>query len=147
MGMPWDRAVCNGFGVSVFEEKRHLAQRVLEMGGRQDGWDAELSSDAVDFLCALAGRLSELLWNDDKRVDVPSRANLEARQALYDVTRVSAPGVLLAIAPWTRLPAGTIGDLHRASRPKVATALVPFIGRILRTWCEDELLVDIGKRA
>jgi hypothetical protein len=63
------------------------------------------------------------------------------------VSRRGAPGILCAIAPWTRLPAGTIGDLHRAGRPKVAEALIPFIGRILRSWCDDELLIDVSRRA
>src|SRR5262249_28369180 len=121
-GVPWDRAVRDGFGVAASSSTRSLADSVLAKGGREDAWNGEIGAAAEGFLCSLAERLGELLLKDDKRVDVAGRAKTEAREAIYGVSPIDAPAVLRAIAPWTHLPAGTIGDLHRACRPLLATA-------------------------
>jgi hypothetical protein len=136
--------VVDGFAVWAESTPVELARAVLQRAGREHAWDEEVPDVGVGFLCTLAERLAEILWKDDRRVDVRSRAVQEAKEALYGVDRMRAPGVLFTIAPWTRIPAGTIADLHRACRPKLAEALIPFIGRILRSWCEEERLTDIG---
>jgi hypothetical protein len=69
----------------------------------------------------------------------------EARATIEWVDRIDAPGILWGVAPWTHLPAGSIGDLHRACRPLLAKELIPMIENILRSWCDDELLVDVSQ--
>lgn len=145
--MPAGRALTEGFGSRAEEGGRPLAEEVLERGGLKDAWNADLTEPTIAFLGGVAHRLSELLWDDvDRRIDIAGRAKTEGRELIYRVNRLDAPGILYAIAPWTELPRGTIGDLHRACRPMVAAALVPFIGRVLKSWADRGIIEDIGKR-
>lgn len=143
--MKLDRAVIDGFSLWSGADQRGVAVAVLEKAGRGDAWNADIGPSAVSFLCGLANTVAEVLWDDDPVIDIPVRAEQIARDAMYGVDRGDSPAILYGIAPQTRLPAGTIGDLCRDSRAKLQQVLIPMVGKVLREWANDGLIRDTSR--
>jgi len=136
--------VREGFGVAG-NDMHELAVAVLRRGGQAPAVGQQWTKGTERFLCDLAARLAVVLSAQERDVNVVARAKQVAVDAARDIHPIDAPGALLAVAHWTPLPAGTIAEMHREARHRLAKSLVPFNSRILHSWCDAEMLVDLGE--
>jgi hypothetical protein len=146
-----DKAIREVFYVAVDCSDRRLAEAVLRTAGRQDVWEAEFTPEALRFLLLVAETVASSIWEDeDRRVHVPTRVRAVARELMYSVERLDAPGILLAINPHARIPkmnVATIAELHRLARRAIEEELPTLVGHIFRQMVDYELIEDISKTA